>query len=114
MTISLFFIFMGLIEYALAISWTYSAQERKLKKSTNDFSDEIKLFDNRDTLFYRFGRGIGKLLTISFGNVDFTKDPLSRNKVDYASRIIFPLTYLLFVIIYILIIIFPWASNYSW
>ena len=98
----------GLIEYALAISWTYSAQERKLKKSTNDFSDEIKLFDNRDTLFYRFGRGIGKLLTISFGNVDFTKDPLSRNKVDYASRIIFPLTYLLFVII------FPWTSNYSW
>ena len=65
-------------------------------------------------MFHRLGRIIGCLLFYVFGNIDYTKDPLGRNKVDYASRILFPFTYILFVIIYVLSTICPWAVAYNW
>jgi len=137
MTICIFFVFMSLIEFAVAISWAWRANDRKAARATqvllltNSRQQffKLKLFSFQlkglteipktvgyvnDSWFHICGRFIGNVLINVFGNIDYTKDPLSRNKVDYASRIIFPVTYVLFVLIYIFSTVCPWAVDYNW
>ncbi|KAI1278701.1 Glycine receptor subunit beta [Halotydeus destructor] len=46
------------------------------------------------------GSIVKQLLTHVYGDVDWRKAPGDRNKIDYCSRIVFPLAYLLFCVCY--------------
>ena len=63
--------------------------------------------------FTSCGRINEKILYFFFGEVDYTREPYSRNKVDYVSRLLFPFTFLLFVVIYILACAIRWSANYN-
>jgi len=124
----IFFVFLGLLEFALAISWSHNTNDSKAFKAAangnrmatdlNNNNNETSIirpitFHRNSDLYRRAGRIIGRILVKCFGNIDYTKEPLSRNKVDYASRIIFPVLYILFVLIYIFASICPWASDFN-
>ncbi|CAG2120765.1 unnamed protein product, partial [Medioppia subpectinata] len=96
MSVCIFFVFMSLIEFAVAISWAWMASDRKALRATQGFT-EVPKTDNytNKRAFCHCGRLVGNILYYVFGNIDFTKEPLNRNKVDYASRIIFPVTYII-------------------
>lgn len=49
-----------------------------------------------------------KILAKIYGDIDWTKTPLNRNKVDYTARIVFPMAYGIFIFIYFFCFIVPW------
>ncbi|KAI1296502.1 hypothetical protein HDE_04857 [Halotydeus destructor] len=83
--------------------------------------DDKKTYQSRDPIGFSFTQSptrlshwIKSVLYKVYGHVDFTKNPLDRNKVDYVCRIVFPITYLIFIIVYMCIFLFPWlASRYD-
>lgn len=100
-----FFVFMVLIEYAAAIVHVHVV-------------DDKKTLESRDPIAYSFSYNSGRVshwikttMIRVYGDVDYKKNPMDRNKVDYASRIIFPLLFFTFIIIYILVFLVPWASS---
>ncbi|CAG2121762.1 unnamed protein product [Medioppia subpectinata] len=115
------FVFLALIEYAMAISWAHFINEKKAlqannNNNTNNAFDMTKLrghyFGNKNW-FKRSGKVIERILIFFYGEVDYWKDPLSRNKVDYCSRILFPFLWIIFTLLYIFAAICPWAVNYN-
>jgi hypothetical protein len=111
------FAFACLIEYAVAISWGHFTNDKKAAHAANggvpNNLPKGHYFGNKG-LFYVAGRIDDKILNFAFGPVDFLKDPMMRNKVDYNARIFFPAFYLLFVLIYIFSSVCPWAVEYNW
>jgi hypothetical protein len=100
-----FFVFMVLIEYAAAIIHVHVI-------------DEKKSLETRDPIAFQFSYNSSKLshwiktmLSRVYGEVDYKKNPMDRNKVDYVCRILVPLLYFVFIIIYILVFLVPWASS---
>lgn len=64
---------------------------------------------------HKIGEHIENMLVVVFGEIDYKKEPMDRNKVDYVARIFFPVAYIVFVILYILACVCPWAVEYnSW
>ena len=63
--------------------------------------------------FTACGRFFDKFLYLFFGEVDYTREPYSRNKVDYVSRILFPFIFIFFVVIYILATAIRWSANFN-
>ena len=61
----------------------------------------------------RSGERIDKILHFFFGAVDYHKDPLMRNKVDYCARVLFPFLWIIYTLIYIFATICPWAAIYN-
>lgn len=59
----------------------------------------------------RLTHWIKETLIRVYGDIDFKKNPLDRNKVDYCARIVFPLVYLLFIFIYVCVYLIPWAAK---
>lgn len=96
-----FFVFMSLIEYALTIVYCHIVDERKSLANGTTFA----LSSSRITHLVKEG------LIRVYGDVDFKKNPLDRNKVDYCARIIFPIIFLLFIIIYVCIYLIPWVAR---
>lgn len=47
---------------------------------------------------------IKQFLEKLYGHVDWSRAPLDRNKVDYCARVAFPLLFVLFIIIYVVVI----------
>ena len=54
---------------------------------------------------------IKRMLIKVYGEIDFEKNPLDRNKVDYISRILFPILYFISISIYILVFLIPWVTS---
>ncbi|RWS26399.1 glutamate-gated chloride channel-like protein [Leptotrombidium deliense] len=100
-----FFVFMSLIEYAVAIIYCHHIDEKKERMNSNSPTIITRNTSTKTTHF------IKKSLIKIYGAIDWSKAPLDRNKVDYCARIIFPLLYILFVLIYVFIFIVPWAIN---
>ncbi|XP_054166062.1 glycine receptor subunit alpha-2-like [Oppia nitens] len=116
MTVCIFFVFMSLIEFAVAISWVWMINDKKAQRTTQGFTEVPKTntYSKDKRLLYHCRRFVSNILYYAFGNIDYMKDPLSRNKVDYVSRLLFPFAFILFVIIYILSTVCPWAVAYNW
>ncbi|XP_074604697.1 glutamate-gated chloride channel alpha-like [Brevipalpus obovatus] len=102
-----FFIFATLIEFPIAVSYAYFAEERANKHNRDSFSDihikKSKLMFIRRKLVYI----IDMILNFFFGPIDWHKAPLTRNKMDYTSRILFPCLFGCFVFIYFLVFVLP-------
>lgn len=104
-----FFVFMALIEYALAIVYCHVVDEKKDLQSQDPIGFSYAYASTR------ISNWIKRILIKIYGEVDFKKNPLDRNKVDYCARIIFPLLYLIFIVIYILVFLVPWiAAKYHY
>ena len=97
MIFCIFFVFMSLVEYALAIVYCHVIEERK-EAVARPFTCAVQV-----------SHWIHAALRRVYGDVDFHKNPMDRNKVDYCSRIAFPFLFSLFVILYICIFLVPWA-----
>lgn len=105
MIFSIAFVFAALVEYALTIVYCHVVDEKKEAKA-------------RDPITFQFTTGstrvahwIKRALIRIYGDIDWMKNPLDRNKVDYCARIIFPIVYLVFVFIYMCIFLFPWLAS---
>ena len=132
------FVFLALIEYAVAISWVHFINDKKAFKAKQasvsvgiclsiplpiyptfqehngiDITELKSHYFGNKGWFFRTGRFIDKILIFFFGYVDYHKDPLMRNKVDYCSRILFPILWIIYCLIYIFATICPWAANYN-
>lgn len=127
-------IFLGLIEYALVIVYVNSLEDSKVKRQAigrNSSEDGEtgngqagngqagngqagngfpfgKIEDEKRPNHPVVQRRVKKLMVKVYGDVDWKKAPLHRNKVDYMARILFPLFYLLFILAFVFIFIIPW------
>lgn len=150
MMFCIFFVFMALIEYAGAIVYANSVDDRKsvvveapppqpippivspmrdrTLTNVNILSMLSQTISREGQPDIVFRNGIPKprpvsmtshytnqatkaLLTRVYGRVDWSKNPLSRNKVDYIARILFPVLYLVFIIVYMCIFVIPWLAT---
>ncbi|XP_054160474.1 glycine receptor subunit alpha-2-like [Oppia nitens] len=113
------FVFLALFEYALAISWAHFINDKKAFKTAIISQKDLNMnllnghYFGNNNYFAKCGKIVDKLLIFFFGVVDYHKDPMTRNKVDYCSRLIFPFLWILYCLIYILVTICPWAANYN-
>lgn len=137
--VCIFFIFMGMIELAIALIYCQKVADWKDKEAHEKLVEQttaavrrsmknvppqdielgdIKLKDQRRHSYGSGKRGsifslssdkashnstahlIKVLLNHIYGPIDWRKAPADRNKIDYVSRILFPSTFLLFVIFY--------------
>lgn len=123
------FIFLEIIEYALAIAWAHFVVDKKnfrkklqQAQATGSFIDAdgrpIPLvlrgyyFGNKG--WYRWmGRMVDHFLYFFFGYVDYQKDPYTRNKVDYVSRIIFSFGLVFYAFLYACITTIYWSGNFN-
>lgn len=103
MIFNIFFVFMCLVEYALAIAHSYFVSDKILRGNETKTSTLGKLFSHYTT----------KTLVWCYGDIDYEKDARDRNKVDYASRILFPIIYMIFVLVYFFIFLVPWLIKFS-
>jgi hypothetical protein len=103
MIFSIFFVFMSLIEYALTIVYCHVVEEKKALLAQDQFPCSM---DSS-----RLTHWIKETLIRVYGDVDFKKNPLDRNKVDYCARILFPIVYLIFIVIYVCVYLIPWAAK---
>lgn len=100
-----FFCFMSLVEYAAAIVHVHVV-------------DEKKSMEARDPVAFTFSYGSGRVahfikvaLNRVYGEIDYKKNPMDRNKVDYVARVLYPVLFFIFIIIYILVFLVPWAAS---
>jgi len=100
-----FFVFMVLIEYATAIVHVHVVDEKKSAETRDPVAFAFSYDSTRISHFIKV------VLNRVYGEVDYKKNPMDRNKVDYAARIVFPALFLLFIVIYILIFLVPWAAS---
>lgn len=113
MAFSSFFVFMCLIEYAIAIIYANFQEDKKA--SAHNAAARPSIPDVADSKTFRItgkvpiSHGIKVALSKIYGKVDWTKAPLNRNKVDYTSRILFPFLYLTFILVYVFVFVVPWA-----
>lgn len=126
---SVLFVFMSLVEYAVAIIYANTVEDRKdyswsskpsvscitAARNTGHLIEmpvEIPGSNYRNkTLETALKKMVAKLLTAVYGNVSWTKNPLQRNKVDYLARIVFPASYCLFTVVYFVAFVMPWLSK---
>ncbi|KAI1278007.1 Serine/threonine-protein kinase 10 [Halotydeus destructor] len=124
MMFCILFVFAGLIEYAVAIIYVNSVED--LKEGNKMPSSAVVYSTNSDTTdglpVLRSATGLAaKLHPVAhyvklvlkkvYGPLDWTKAPLNRNKIDYASRIIFPCLYVAFILIYFFSFVVPWMCK---
>lgn len=102
---SIFFVFMSLVEYALTIVHCHVIDENKTLASQNPIAFSCA------TQSSRMSHWVKRTLVQVYGDVDFKKNPLDRNKVDYFSRIAFPVVYMIFILLYVCIFLIPWAVS---
>ncbi|XP_053213116.1 glycine receptor subunit alpha-2-like isoform X2 [Panonychus citri] len=105
MMIQIFFVFMSLIEYVFAIVYVHLVEEKKEYLRSATYRLQCTSDSNK------MSHAIKLVLNKVYGNVDWNKNPLDRNKVDYAARIIFPFAYVLFLIVYGSVFVFPWMFS---
>jgi hypothetical protein len=111
-----FFVFMSLVEYAASIVQAHCVEDRKDLVHTSSSSSSDNSVSRSETELFkpkgpsRTSRFINIVLQEVYGDVDFSKNPMDRNKIDYISRIIFPLFYVIFIIGYFLFFFIPWAT----
>lgn len=126
--VSVALVFLCLVEYALAIVYANAIEDRKeVNRNSTSSSCHIRAARNAcqsigialpDMDNYRSSPEtkmviknlVTKLLSTVYGpRVNWSKNPLQRNKVDYLARIFFPALYCLFMLIYFLTFVVPWA-----
>ena len=100
MIFNIFFVFMCLIEYALVIVHCHIINDKSILGNTRSHS----IFKTRISHY------ISRILIKIYGHVDYEQNPLDRNKVDYISRLVFPLIYLIFLLIFFFIFLVPWLT----
>ncbi|XP_015786003.1 glycine receptor subunit alphaZ1 isoform X2 [Tetranychus urticae] len=105
MMIQIFFVFMSLIEYVFAIVYVHLVEEKKEYLRSATYRLQCTADSNK------VSHAIKLALNKIYGPVDWFKNPLDRNKIDYVARVLFPLTYILFLIIYASIFVFPWMFS---
>ena len=96
------FVFLSLVEYACAVVYAHIVDDRRDAEKTLTFTRKSG---------GRLSRWSNTLLRIIYGTVPFDKNPMDRNKVDYMARILFPLAYFSFVVIYFAIFLGPWVMH---
>jgi hypothetical protein len=102
MIINTSFVFLSLVEYACAIIHSHYVDDAKDAEQTISFHKEKNYFYS----------GCNSFLRLVYGSdVPFHKNAMDRNKVDYAARILFPLTYFGFVGIYFAVFLGPWVIH---
>lgn len=118
------FVYLELIEIALAVAWANMIYDKKAyarmvttRADTEDWKTPggdklVGYYFGSDNWYTALGHGIDALIYAFFGQVDFKKEPYVRNKVDYAGRILFPIAFVLFVFIYCLACFIRWSVNY--
>ena len=145
MWFSISFVFLSLVEYAIAIAYVNTIDDRKesnidghryevrrkfsapsitslssdFRRSTLNSVDhhvpdvvETKSDHRRKSQLRRF---LNKLLIAFYGHrINWYKNPLQRNKIDYLARILFPLFYILLSGIYLVSFIVPWVMVKGW
>jgi len=81
------------------------------KASLKESKSSSNLYDhNKRRVSYDFiirpeiGHWLKNFLDSVYGQIDWYKAPSDRNKVDYVSRLVFPLTFIFFVIFYAIIV----------
>ncbi|XP_074598784.1 glycine receptor subunit alpha-2-like [Brevipalpus obovatus] len=102
----IFFVFMALVEYIGAIIYVHTLED---KKEMNARHPSYGLVYSSKTNYVN--HSIKVILRKVYGDIDWSRNPLDRNKVDYCARIVFPLFYILFVIVYSCIFVFPWLGS---
>ena len=80
-------------------------------KSSSNSINNLGVYDNRRRrVSYDFivrpeiGHWLKNFLDSVYGQIDWYKAPSDRNKVDYVSRLLFPLSFMFFTAVYILIV----------
>lgn len=101
MIFNIFFVFMCLIEYALAIVHCHIVSDKAVLGNTRSPS----IFKTR------VSHCISAALIRIYGHVDYEQNPLDRNKVDYIARLLFPFIYLLFLLVFFFIFLVPWLTS---
>lgn len=109
-----FFVFMSLVEFAAAIVNAHVVEDRKALSAS--CSSDRSASRSESGLIHSKGRSrvtrfIKLVLFEVYGEVDFSKNAMDRNMVDYISRIVFPLFYTLFIIGYFLFFYLPWITS---
>lgn len=121
-----FFIFASLIEFPIAISYAYHIEETANKQSPNVLPQVRAMIEgfgeSHEKFFFQFydqkNRKMSFLtrkivyiidmtLIFFYGEIDWKKAPLTRNKLDYVSRILFPTMFACFLVIYFLVFVVP-------
>jgi hypothetical protein len=81
-----------------------------MKESRSSPSLAAHDYKDRRRLSYDFivrpelGHWLKNFLHSVYGQIDWYKAPSDRNKVDYISRLLFPIMFLIFTIIYIIVV----------
>ena len=102
MIVSTSLVFLTLVEYACTIIHAHYVEDRKDSRKTLTFQSDSSRLSSLANAFLR---------TVYGSSVPFEKNPLDRNKVDYAARVLFPSVYLIFLIIYFGVFLVPWISH---
>ncbi|KPM11550.1 glutamate-gated chloride channel-like protein 3 [Sarcoptes scabiei] len=102
-----FFIYMSEIEFAAAFAWMHFVNDKKYSKSHNHASPDGHYF-GKNNWFKQTGTIIDCLLQKIFGPINFFDDPINRNKVDYTARILFPIFFIFFIVLYSLMATLYW------
>ncbi|KAH9389403.1 hypothetical protein TYRP_023349, partial [Tyrophagus putrescentiae] len=106
------FVYLAILEFAVAVAIAHLAVDKKNWKIKNEKikTDQISTvtpfapaklpgyYFGNDSFFTSFGKIMDKFLYKIYGEVDFTREPYSRNKVDYVWRIFFPFVLLIYIL----------------
>ncbi|UXI20912.1 protein turtle-like [Sarcoptes scabiei] len=96
------FVFLSLLEFALAYAWYHFNRDRKLSR-LNQITSPDGLSDDRGNWLNKLDRITNFILTKIYGKLPFDSDEENRNKVDYLARFMFPSVFLLTSVTYGLI-----------
>lgn len=124
------FVYLVMVEYAVAIAWAHFIMDKKnhRKKLQEYLAAQAQgvatigpppppvllgYYCGNNGWYARAGRFVDRMIYFFVGEADLQRNPYVRNKIDHTSRILFPLIFLLFVVIYILATVAPWAANYN-
>lgn len=120
------FVYLQLVEYAVATSWAHFIADKKhlvqmLEKAAQTGVQPdpplppyiVGYYFGNKGWYAACGAFFDKFVYLFFGTVDLQLDPYSRNKVDYVARVIFVGTFVLFVSLYVMITVIYWAANYN-
>lgn len=123
-----FMVYMGLIEFALALAWVQFVFDKKIAHAKDvvriGFQAllDIYFFCSQESpdghyfgkkgWYFRAGLLVERWLHALVGPIPFFANPEGRNKVDYVSRFVFPFVYLFGMLVYIVATIPAWATKY--
>ena len=107
------FIYIGIVCHALSMAWTYFIADKKTAKAANKPSPDGRYFGKKGW-YAAVGPSIGNFIRFFFGPIDHYRDPIHRSKVDYFCRIVFPVTFIFYVLLYIVSTIPVWTPKFYW